>query len=219
MFCPICKAEYRPGFTRCSDCDVNLVETLEMANAATPEQMNAVLLWSGSDPQAFVAVRDALDWAKIFHFAQTRESGLFPNLKGQLYSVLVHQDDYRAAEAVLQTVPLVDTADSEDEQGSEDEKDPEELPEDSDELQEADSEEPAPDDIPQEEFREAKATAEVWSGDNMGTAEAICMSLRENGIGSLVDEAEGKQRLRVMPDSESRAKEIVREVIEETPPE
>ena len=28
MFCPNCKAEYRPGFTRCSDCDVDLVDFL-----------------------------------------------------------------------------------------------------------------------------------------------------------------------------------------------
>jgi hypothetical protein len=28
MFCPQCKAEYRVGFTRCSDCDVALVDHL-----------------------------------------------------------------------------------------------------------------------------------------------------------------------------------------------
>ena len=28
MFCPECRAEYRPGFTRCCDCDVNLVREL-----------------------------------------------------------------------------------------------------------------------------------------------------------------------------------------------
>ena len=28
MFCPICNAEYRQGFLRCSDCGVELVETL-----------------------------------------------------------------------------------------------------------------------------------------------------------------------------------------------
>jgi hypothetical protein len=28
MFCPQCKAEYRGGFTRCSDCDVDLVDQL-----------------------------------------------------------------------------------------------------------------------------------------------------------------------------------------------
>ena len=27
-FCPECKSEYRPGFTRCSDCEVDLVERL-----------------------------------------------------------------------------------------------------------------------------------------------------------------------------------------------
>jgi hypothetical protein len=28
MFCPLCRQEYRPGFTRCSDCDVDLVSEL-----------------------------------------------------------------------------------------------------------------------------------------------------------------------------------------------
>jgi hypothetical protein len=28
MFCPQCKAEYRAGFARCSDCDVELVNQL-----------------------------------------------------------------------------------------------------------------------------------------------------------------------------------------------
>ena len=26
MFCPVCRDEYRPGFTRCATCDVDLVE-------------------------------------------------------------------------------------------------------------------------------------------------------------------------------------------------
>lgn len=28
MICPKCKAEYRDGFTRCSDCDIELVDKL-----------------------------------------------------------------------------------------------------------------------------------------------------------------------------------------------
>jgi hypothetical protein len=28
MFCPECRAAYRPGFTRCSDCDVDLVHEI-----------------------------------------------------------------------------------------------------------------------------------------------------------------------------------------------
>jgi len=31
VFCPSCEAEYRDGFTECSDCGVTLVATLEPA--------------------------------------------------------------------------------------------------------------------------------------------------------------------------------------------
>ena len=32
MFCPECRAEYRPEFTRCSDCDVELVHEIPGQN-------------------------------------------------------------------------------------------------------------------------------------------------------------------------------------------
>ena len=40
MFCPVCRDEYRPGFTRCATCDVDLVPSLD---AATPKPPAAVL--------------------------------------------------------------------------------------------------------------------------------------------------------------------------------
>jgi hypothetical protein len=33
MFCPECRSEYRPGFTRCNDCDVDLVWALPAEKA------------------------------------------------------------------------------------------------------------------------------------------------------------------------------------------
>jgi hypothetical protein len=47
MFCPICKTEYRPGFTRCSDCHVDLVPELP---AETPEeQEESAPLWPDAE--------------------------------------------------------------------------------------------------------------------------------------------------------------------------
>jgi hypothetical protein len=36
MYCPNCRDEYRPGFTRCATCDVPLVPSLDAGTAAKP---------------------------------------------------------------------------------------------------------------------------------------------------------------------------------------
>jgi len=35
MFCPVCKDEFRPGFTRCAGCDVDLVDRLDPVDEPT----------------------------------------------------------------------------------------------------------------------------------------------------------------------------------------
>lgn len=63
MFCPKCGDEYRPGFTRCADCDVDLVETLPEAEPETPFEMVTVL---ETGDQSLVAVaRSVLEGAGI----------------------------------------------------------------------------------------------------------------------------------------------------------
>jgi hypothetical protein len=47
----------------------------------------------------------------------------------------------------------------------------------------------------------------------------IVASLRGIGIGCVADEADGNFTPRVDPAAEARAKEIVREIVEQTPPE
>ena len=36
MFCPKCKDEFRPGFTRCANCNVELVESLRAGAGVSP---------------------------------------------------------------------------------------------------------------------------------------------------------------------------------------
>ena len=62
MFCPNCEAEYRDGFTRCSDCDVALVEHLGEIHSNSPELSNTPeLLWTGTDPRMIADIKDALE--------------------------------------------------------------------------------------------------------------------------------------------------------------
>jgi len=60
MICPVCKAEYRQGFTRCTDCEVDLVHTYEEAarrpvfrESAAPDNYPE-LLWRGTDPHFYL---------------------------------------------------------------------------------------------------------------------------------------------------------------------
>ena len=66
MYCPLCKAEYRTGFDRCSDCLVALVHTREQAEAA-----NVVLLWEGTSQSKFNELVGALRDANVPNLARS----------------------------------------------------------------------------------------------------------------------------------------------------
>jgi hypothetical protein len=52
MFCPECRAEYRPGSTRCTDCVVDLVA--ELPEPADPVSLSHV--WTGKDQARCVEI-------------------------------------------------------------------------------------------------------------------------------------------------------------------
>jgi len=81
MFCPECKAEYRPGFTRCSDCDVDLVEAISPAdrtNELTYGSLGTIKrVWSGKDEERCVTLCERLKVAGIpFQVDQRRHQYL-----------------------------------------------------------------------------------------------------------------------------------------------
>ena len=89
------------------------------------------------------------------------------------------------------------------------------LPE-SDQLDSEDQTEPLDS---ADDWDEDDPVAEVWNGDKEEVADTLSICLREIGIGSH-KLAEGTHwRLVVRPEQENRAKEIVREVVEASPPE
>ena len=103
---------------------------------------------------------------------------------------------------------------------------PDELtPEEIESLELPESDEPdsgdqtsEPENLP-ENWYEDEPVVEVWNGDKEEFADTLTACLREIGITSHKLSEAGQCRLVVRPEQETRAREIVREVVEASPPE
>lgn len=222
MFCPKCKAEYRAGFTECSDCGERLVERLDATVPTNRARSTGgpELLWSGTDAGMSELIIGELDQAGIPHHSQMRDVGLLPGLSQPVTAIFIPAVHHDAAHAALEAARRESEsgAQTPGETASSSEADSEGT---SGEMRDADDE---TDRAGSAEGNDAgnydpdQATAEVWSGDDADTKDMLIASLRENGIEGEID-SEGEFRIRVMPSAESRAREIIREVIEATPPQ
>jgi|SRR5580658_1531615 hypothetical protein len=215
MSCPDCKAEYRPGLTRCSHCDVALVERLEEteihANKPGPSGA-AELLWTGTDTQTRDEIIDALETAKISYHTRTDKVGSLPGWSRQVYAIFTHARDHRSANAALEdAVRRRESApeETDDGPGESDSSAPApQAPENDDNLSDV-----PPDYVP-EDFDPDEATLEVWSGQDATTRENLVTGLRNIGIGSATNDSAGQLRIQVTPTSQERAEEMIRQVIE-----
>ena len=218
MFCPDCGAEYRPGFTRCFDCDVALVECLEDTEihsnrpkldlAGTPE-----LLWAGTDTQTRDEIIDPLETANISHHTRTDKVGSLPGWSRQVYAIFTRSRDHRAASAALEAAASTrETAagDSDEEAPPHSNAPSPVSPENEDEFDASDL---PPDYVP-DDFDPEEATVEVWTGRDTTTRENLITCLGNIGIGSATDDSAGQLRIRVTPASQKRAQEMIRQVIE-----
>ncbi len=69
MICPNCGSEYRPGFTRCSDCDVDLVEPSPPQEE--PPQIDLVKIFEAGNPAVVPVVESLLTDAGIEFMTQS----------------------------------------------------------------------------------------------------------------------------------------------------
>ena len=88
MFCPTCRAEYRPGFTECADCGVPLVYELPEAQSIREEQLSPiedrdadlVAVYSTYNPTDVMMIKSLLDAEEIIYNFQGelfKGSGVF----------------------------------------------------------------------------------------------------------------------------------------------
>jgi hypothetical protein len=211
MICPNCKCEYIKGVTQCADCGVPLVDQLE----AAPDPRNAspvVSVWEGGDPGERAAVTEALKEAGIPVVDQESAGHLFFPSMNPKSGIFVFAENLERAKKVLADLEAWE----EPEELSEGEPESAELPE-SDGPDKDDDDDDVQADL-SKEWHEDDAVAEVWKGSEEDLADTLSMCLREIGIGSLKLSEAGIWRLVVRPEKEAKAKEVVREVVDASPP-
>jgi len=247
MYCPLCGAEYRPGFRVCSDCQVALVPDPPRAASANAsigyasDERSFALVWSGNDSLLHAEICEALDLQKIPARTLGSEDHLFNLATRPAFEVYVPADLVNSArEAIKQVAAMEEITEPS-------ESDLLEIP-----AEDSPSNDSADESEERREFRNLDpqdATVEIWSGQNRELAAMIASSLRENHIpfrpdpdlsdpdvaelpdiaGSDLAEPDIPRkdasdetratRLFVFPDDEKAAKEIVREIIDAAPPE
>jgi hypothetical protein len=235
MYCPQCKVEYRQGFTRCADCDVDLVYELpvppprKMQFAREPVRIarEPIAIMEGEELKPLHRWNDSLSCADAC--LKLKDAGIafrvteFPHTTGDFmqprpeFEIAVPVLQYDGARAIL---------------GIQIELGEENLP--SEEEIRAVMELPEGNEIPSDERAQSNrhptnwfpedATVEVWSGRDLDAGSAkgwmIELALKENRILFRGDDADdGTQHFYVLPADELRAKELVREILEAAPPE
>jgi hypothetical protein len=232
MICPECKAEYRPGFTRCADCDVELVwEQPQQADSSSPyasaqpgdpNEDPYCSFWKGDDPRIHADLCALLDEARIPHNTVFRRDHLFNLNNFPAYQIGVPFSLFEKAEIVVK-----DAFGSVDDQALKLLEGPRHLmegPEGAWKLPatltpEEEQNIPGPPNAgEQDNWYPEDADMQVWVGENT-VSDFLIAALHENGIRCRVERSAPRARLFVLPDDEAKAAQIVREVVEGKPPE
>jgi len=208
MFCPLCRTEYREGFTTCSDCQLPLVAELPGRNVPAV----FASLWNGENADFRERLLEELEKAGIGAFRVPVEilrrnsislRGLRKNLQSG-YAVCVASADYPAAVRVLKSIF--------EQSASEPDVARERIAFNKEAIE-------APPDPPLN-WDPATVTVVAWSGGNENRARFVQHSLNGAGVPTILSKDEvGIFRLMIRPGEEVRGREIVRQIEEGAAPE
>jgi hypothetical protein len=215
MFCPQCKAEYRRGFTHCSDCDVDLVWELpsealvkeEPVPPGDPSGDPFCHFWAGDDPRLHAEICEILRKAGIPCRTVRREDHLFNINQQREFQIGVPFSMYQKAEAVV-----TEAYDPGEPPPSEKDISPFALPESVASSPRREAWDP-------ENWFPEDASVEIWSGPQREMAELLKASLAENRMHSRIALMDGLWKLFVLSEEDLQAREIVRTVVDAVPPE
>ena len=116
MFCPQCRVEYRPGFTHCTDCDVDLVHEdllapgayLEVRKTELPDKLSCTL-WRGTDPHFYLELIGDLSSKQVPCFGTPVNPPVYDSFEEQPagsysvveFEVLVSEENLSFAQWIL----------------------------------------------------------------------------------------------------------------------
>jgi hypothetical protein len=230
MFCPKCNAEYRPGFTRCADCGVELVNEPPQyalaeqapADPGDPNEDPFCSFWKGEDARVHAELCEVLEEAGIPHKTVFRRDHLFNLSNYAAYQVGVPFSLFEKAESAVHEA--FGTEDAEQREYLNTPRllqSPRQMNQKVPSTMTPVAEEniPGPPTAGEEtDWYPEDATASVWSTDAGEPSDFLVAALHENGINCRVDQHGSHARLYVLSDDARRAREIVREVVEGEPP-
>ena len=105
-FCPACHCEYRPGFTRCADCDIELVSALSEDNPVEPEigevepeigELELVDLGTFPDPMEAQMIQELLEKNGIISILQSDFNAGAGTFTASPNALLVRKGDFLKA--------------------------------------------------------------------------------------------------------------------------
>lgn len=209
MVCPVCNSEFPRGTVFCSRCHVTLVADVVEADETVEKAYpgNALVhLWRGEDAALYTSLLEALAEANIPFYEQPLGGGpsarpieaLLDHANPRFgFEVAVLSSKLAAAEIILEKLlkeAPVDMA-----------------------LMAKDAAEQA--DPKQRSAAIGMAINEVWSGEDENLAGFLGAALEENGIPVRVERHGQRAAVYTPAEEEGRAREIIREIVEATPPE
>jgi len=206
LYCPQCRAEYREGFSVCKDCNVALAPGRPWElEGNVPEPL--VPFRSNFDPRFGDRMCKALEKAGVEYVLVNKEDFLFNFIAKPPGSICVPRSQSELAEKVF-----LEEFGSEDEWNSAIESGALALAENYAPVESQKKWDP-------DLWYPEDATAEIWVADPPNLEEIVELSLRENQVHTRWEDLDDKSVLFVQPEDEARAREIVRQITEATPPE
>jgi hypothetical protein len=105
MYCPKCRAEYREGFTNCSDCHIPLVRELGPATDDRPEFVEYEEVMSTFNPFDIAMIKSLLDGEDILYFFQGEQFSYVRPLADPV-RLMVAKEDVEAAGEILKDLVI-----------------------------------------------------------------------------------------------------------------